>query len=142
MAVELNITTFRHVPFGGTTGDGDLPILGEDYSDATFEMHIRLAPGATGDPLIELENAAALSEGISAEYDADYPHPLTGEEVGATVIRIEIDETSIESLPVAAEPEEPAVFYYDLQMTPSFSGARKRVVIYGTFTVYPGVTNA
>lgn len=142
MAVELNISTWRHTPFGGSTGHGDIVIVGFDYSAATYVMHIRPAPGHAGSPLIALNNAAPASQGISATYDPAYAMPDGSGTVGATIVRIEIDESSIESLATAAKPEDPAVFYYDLQFTPAVSGARKDVVAFGTFTVLPGVTNA
>lgn len=142
MAVELNIVTWRHVPFGGATGNGDIVIVGADYSAATYAMHIRPAPGHAGSPLIALSNAAPASQGISASYDPAYVMPDGSGAVGATTVRIEIDESSIEALATAAKPESAAVFYYDLHFTPAVSGARKDVVAFGTFTVLPGVTNA
>lgn len=141
MAVELNISTWRHTPFGGATGNGDIVFIGADYSTATFAMQIRALPGAVDPALVTLASAAAASQGVSVTYDPAYALP-DGTTAGASIIRIEIDEATIEGLPVAPKPESAALFYYDLQVTPSYSGARKEVLAFGTFTVLPGVTDA
>lgn len=142
MAVELNISTWRHVPFGGATGNGDIVVIGADFSTATFAMQIRATPGAADPALVSLVNAAAGSQGISVSYDAAYPL-FDGSTAPASTIRIEIARVSIETdIPVAAKPEDPAVCYYDLQVAPSYSGARSEVLAFGSFSVFPGVTDA
>lgn len=138
MAFELPITAFKHVQWGGAIGDGDLILLDKDWSAATFRMELRTAPGGTGSALVTLTNASAGSQGVSAAYDSGYVDPETGEAVGATVIRAQIDEATLEALSLASPASDPLVTYYDLHITPS--ALPKRVYCYGTFTIEPGVT--
>ncbi|NOW44117.1 hypothetical protein FHW96_000244 [Novosphingobium sp. SG751A] len=136
---ERGIVAWRRVPFGGASGDADIVVLGLDWSDATYAMQIRAAPGDTGDPLVSLANAAAGSQGISAAYDADYVHPITGATVGATTIRPQIDETTMEGLPVNPDdPASPIYLWWDMHVTAA--GLPKAVFCQGKFTVDPGVT--
>lgn len=138
MAANLNIAAFKRVPFGGSNGEGDLPILGVNWSGATFKMDLRASAGDTGTALVALTNASAGSQGISAVYDADYLAPDTDEPVGTTIVRIQIDEATMEGIALAARPSEPLALYYDLHVTPS--GEAKRVLMFGKFTIYPGAT--
>ncbi len=138
MAVELNIGAFKRVPFGGLSGEGDIPVVGVDWSGATFKMEIRANPGDGGSALVSLSNAAAGSQGISATYDAAYAMPDGSGTVGATIIRPQIDEATIEGLSLAARTSDPLTLYYDMHVTPS--GSSKRLLCFGTFTIYPGVT--
>lgn len=136
MAFTWNIThNSRHTPWGGATGDADMVYLGVDWSDAVFDMSFALLVAA--EPIITLTNAAAGSQGISATYDAGYVHPRTGEVVGATIIRPQIDEGTMELLNWGDDTTAPLVLYHDLLVTPA--GEPQRVWFSGTFTILPGV---
>lgn len=136
---ERDIVAWRRVPWGGAGGDADIVLLGLDWSAATFAMQIRAAPGDTGTPLVSLTNASAGSQGISATYDAGYLHPITGDAVGASIIRPQIDEATMEGLPVNADdPSQPVVLWWDMHVTPSL--IPKLLFSCGKFTVNPGVT--
>lgn len=137
MAVELPIGAFKRVPFGGATGDADIPVVGVDWSGAAFKLDIRVDPGDTGTPLVSLTSASAGSQGISATYEAGYVLP-DGTSAPATIIRPQIDEATLEALDLSTRPSSPLELFYDLHVTPS--GEPKRVVCFGAFTIYPGVT--
>lgn len=137
MAVELNIAAFKHVPFGGATGDGDIPVAGVDWHSAAFRMELRTERGQTASSLVALVTASAGSQGISATYDAGYTLP-DGSVTPSTIIRIQIDEATLEALSLAAPTDGPLVLFYDLHVTPS--GLPKFVLCFGTFTIYPGAT--
>lgn len=142
MAIELNIEIrSKRVQWGGSTGEGDMIWLREDVSAGTYKMEVRAAPGDTGSALLTLNSASAGSEGISTTYDASYVHPGPGDDegdvVGATTIRMQINETTMEGLAVASPADEPVEAYYDIHRT--VSGV-KRLFAYGRFAYYPGVT--
>lgn len=132
MAVEKDLNAFRHTPFLHV-----IRRLGVDWSGASFKLQARTAKDA-GDTEIDLSNAAAGSEGISAVYDAGYIHPETNAVVGATTITVQVNEATMEGLPAASPATDDLVLVYDLHVTPT--GDLKRVLTYGTFTVDPGVT--
>jgi hypothetical protein len=136
MAFEFNPTAFKHVPWGGGSGLADIVVLGKDWSGATFLWQF----GAATDLLIDisLANASAGSQGVSATYDAGYVHPETGAVVGATTIRPQIDEATLEALTYSgvADLELAHTFY----ITPS--GEPERVYCYGTMTIKQGVADA
>lgn len=137
MAVKLDISAFKRVPWGGASGYADLPVVGVDWSAAAFKMDIRICPGDATTPLVSLTNATAGSQGISATYDAGYVMP-DGEVVGATIIRPQIDEPTLEALALSARASDPVALSYDLHITPA--GGVKSVVCFGAFTILPGVT--
>lgn len=135
MAFELDIThRSRHVPFGGDTGDGDIIMMGEDLSAASFAMTFAASQGAAA--LITLSNAAAGSQGVSAAYDASYIHPDRSV-VGATTVRPLVTEATFEALTWGPAPSAPVVLQYDLLVTPV--GGTQRVICFGSFTIYPGI---
>lgn len=139
MALELDILVrSKRVPWGGTTSEADIVVLGMDYSGATFAMEIRNTPGDSGTALVSLTNASPGAQGISATYDPDYVHPLTGVEVGATTIRPQINETTMEGLVTATPGDAPVDAHYDLHLTPE--GGAKLLYLYGRFSYAPGVT--
>ena len=138
MAVNVPISAFKRVPFGGATGNGDIAVIGVNWSAATFRMEVRNLPGDSGTALVTLTNASAGSQGISATYDAKYPLPDGRGTAPTTIIRIQIDEATLEALALATPANEPLALHYDLHATPS--GEPKRVVCFGTFTIKPGVT--
>lgn len=138
MAFELNIFhPSKHVVFGGASGNGDIVLTGLDWSAATFRMSFSASQGGTPIAGMQLSNAAAGSQGVSASYDANFVHPETGAVVGATSIRPQIDETSLEALSWGSDPAADLVLHYDLLVTPP--GGVQQVFCYGTFTIQPGV---
>jgi len=140
MAFELNIFhPSKHVVWGGASGNADLVLVGNDWSGATFVMSFAATQGGTPIAGVTLGNAAAGSQGISASYDATYVHPETGAIVGATTIRPQIDETSLEALVWGSDPSADLVLHYDLLVTPV--GGAQQVFCYGTFTLQPGVSD-
>lgn len=137
MKTLVNITVYKRVPFGGATGDGDIPIAGVNWASGAFKLEIRALPGDTGTAMLALVTAAAGVQGVSATYDPAYVLP-TGAVAGATIVRIQIDEATIEAFALAVRPSDPLVLAYDLHVTPT--GEPKRVICSGSFTVDPGVT--
>jgi hypothetical protein len=145
-ASRVDLTAWRRVPFGGAAGDQDIVVLGLDWSAAGFAMQVRAAPGDTGTPLADLVTAAAGVQGLSATYDAGYLYPangpnvaLRGTEVGATIIRPQIDQATLEAIPLAADDPAAALpLWYDLHVTPPTMP--KQQFLYGIYTLNPGVT--
>lgn len=138
MAFELPIEHFsKHVPWGGASGDADIIEMGVNLTGAAFAMNFATANGGTPIAGIALTTATAGSQGVSVTYDADYVHPETGEVIGASTIRPQIDEASLEALTWGADPSAPLVLRYDLLVTPS--GTPQEVYCYGTFTLHPGI---
>lgn len=136
MAFELNITAFKHVPWGGNTGLADIVVLGKNWSGATFNWGFGApASGTTG---FRLSTVAAGSQGVSATYDAAYLHPESGAIVGATIIRPQVDEVTLEGLTFtgSADLDLPHTFYIDP------TDEIERVYCYGTFTIKQGVVDA
>lgn len=139
MAYEIDIAVrSKRVPWGGSTGEADIVILGIDYSAATFKMEIRPLPGDSATALVTLNNAAAGSEGISATYDEGYLDPESGATVGATIIRPQVNETTMEGLSTATPSDDSVDAFYDIHMTPS--GGAKTLLAFGQFNYHPGVT--
>ncbi|HYI43721.1 MAG TPA: hypothetical protein VD768_08885 [Sphingomicrobium sp.] len=122
----LPLSGGRFVPFVYT-----IALEGEDLTDATMEMHVRHAADVGGDPLVDLDLAAANAQGLSFTVDTSGAEPVS-------TIQIRINETTMEGMPAADETGEDAVFAYDLQITRS--GHPKAVFFRGTFTVEAGVT--
>jgi hypothetical protein len=116
----------------------DIALEGPNYSGATFRMELRQNPGDTGTALVTLTNAAAGSQGISATYNAAYVDPETTQTFAATVIVIQIDETTMEGLASATPSSSAVELHYDIHVTPS--GGVKFLLCGGAFTYYPGVT--
>jgi hypothetical protein len=138
-AIRLDLVAWKNVPFGGTSGNQDIVLMGLDWSAASFVMQVRASPGDTGTPYVALVNTAAGSEGISASYDSGYIHPITGAVVGATTIRPQINTTTLQAIPLnAADPTQPQVLAYDLHVTPV--GLPEMQFLFGNFTLNPGVT--
>ncbi|QZP06791.1 hypothetical protein [Caenibius sp. WL] len=132
MAVEKDLYAYKRTPFMHV-----FRRLGVDWSTAVFKMQARTAKdSASAD--VDLSNAAAGVQGISAVYDPNYIHPETNAVVGATTITVFIAEATLEGLTPASPANDNKVYLYDLHATPA--GDIKRVVSFGTFTVDPGVT--
>lgn len=133
-APNIPITAYKRVPF-----DETVPDFRGDYTGATPLMEIRPEPGSSGTAMISLGASTAGSQGIAITYDEDYPFTYLGVSyTGASLIRIIIDETTLEALALGADPADPVVLYYDLHLTPS--GGKKFIAFRGTFTIDPGVT--
>ncbi len=129
----------RRVPFGGATADRDFIVLGLDWSAADFWLQVRPAAGGSDTPLVDLATATAGSEGISADYDAAYLDPETGEEVGATIIRPQIDQATLEAISWGQiDPDQQLSLVYDLHVQPP--GEPVRLFAAGAFPLQPGVT--
>lgn len=138
MAFSFPIThNSKHTPWGGASGDADMVMLGVDWSGAAFKMGIAALVGST--PLITLINETAGTQGISATYDAGYVDPITGETVGATIIRPQIDEATFEALTWGDDTTAPLALVHDFLITPS--GEPQFVWFDGTFTILPGVSD-
>ena len=134
-----NRCAWRHAAWGGVTGDGDWVLLGSDVSGAAFAMQVRPAWGDTATPLVSLANAAAGSQGISASYTASYIDPETGATVPATIIRPQIDKTTLEAISWGQnDPTRPLQLVYDLHMT--LPGGPVQELLFGSFTLNPGAT--
>lgn len=135
MAFELNMTAFRRAPWGGDTGLADIVVLGKDWSGATFLWRFGAPSDLAMD--ISLGNASAGSQGVSATYDAAYVHPTSGAVVGATTIRPQIDETTLEALSYSgvADLELAHTFYIDP------ADSIELVYCYGTMTIKQGVAD-
>lgn len=127
----ISIRANKRVPF-----DDTIALMAFDYSSATFQMQIRNEPGDQGAPLVGL-GAFASGQGISCTYDPEFPDPEDGEP-GASIIRIQIAEATLEGLPYASDPAAERRFFYDLHVTPA--GGTKYVFSAGAFVVVPGVT--
>lgn len=132
--VTWPLTAPRRAVFVGT-----FELLGIDLSAATFDMQVRPAPGDTGTPLIALTDADPGATGINATYSATYLHPVTGAQVGATIVVVQINQGSLQDLPFSPDdPACPLVLAYDLRVTPQYGP--RFILAQGTFTLTPGVT--
>lgn len=135
MTAELDIAAFKRVPF-----DDDVAIIGENLTGATFLMHIRAHAGDTATPLVSLGNAAPPTQGVSVTYNPAYQYQDGSELITApaSLVRICIDEATLEALALGTPYDEPVELFYDLHTTPS--GGTKRVQFGGKFILKPGVT--
>ena len=141
MAANVPLSAFKRVPFVAEDGC-TWAFVGYDWTGATFLMHVRNNPGDTSTPTITLTGASAGSEGISVTYDTDYSYidPTSGQAVtaAASLVLVQINEATLEALSLGTPTDAPVELAYDLHVTPS--GGVKRVAVYGTFSILPGVT--
>lgn len=135
MAANINLAAFKRTPFVI-----DIAIVGPNYTGAAFAMHIRNHAGDTGSPLITLSAATAGTQGVSAAYDPAYIYVRDGEEITApaSIVTIQVDEATLEALSLNNPTGKAVALEYDLHITPS--GDIKRVALFGSFAIYPGVT--
>lgn len=135
MAALLDIPAYKRVPF-----DDDVAIIGENLTGAAFAMHIRAHPGDTGTALVSLANVGAPAQGVSVTYNPAYQWQEGAElfTAPASLVRICIDEATLEALSLGTPYDEPVELYYDLHTTRS--GGIKRVQFGGKFILKPGVT--
>ncbi|MXP42997.1 hypothetical protein [Allopontixanthobacter sediminis] len=130
---QINIIAPKRVPF-----DDTIPVTVLDYTGATPLMEIRAEPGDQGGALVSLGASSSGSEGIAITYEAGYLDPDTGDVVGASIVRIIINETTLEGLAYGADPSQSVTLYYDLHLAPS--GGKKFILCAGAFIIMPGVT--
>jgi hypothetical protein len=130
---QQDLTVPKRVPL-----DIEFPEMGVNYTGATMLMHVRSEPGTTGSPIIALSNASPPSQGLSVRYDSDFVDPEGPLPNGASLIRVMIDEATLEGLPLASDAAKPLELFYDIHVTPV--GGIKFVFCGGKFLVYPGVT--
>lgn len=130
---DFPLVAFKRVPF-----DGRIFRMGDDLTPATPRMEIRPEPGGSGSALVTLDASTAGSQGIIVSYDPDHPDPDGLMANGASVIRIIIDETTLEALSLGSPASSDVVLHYDIHLTPD--GQKKFVLCSGTFTIKPGVT--
>lgn len=123
---DLPLTGNRWTPF--VQG---IAITGVDLTGATFRAQLRLEPGATGDPLVDLQNATVGSEGVSVQVS-------TVDAVTTSTVTLRINETTMEGLPEPGVPGENVDLWWDIHVTRS--GYSKAVWFRGPFTVLTGVT--
>lgn len=129
---RIDIAAQKRVPF-----DDTISIMWQDYSDATPLMHVRTEPGDGGTPLISLGPSSEGGEGIELTYDPAFVDP-DGGDPGATIVRIIIDEATLEGLDYGADPASPVELHYDIHLTPA--SGKKFVFCGGRFVIHPGVT--
>lgn len=127
-AGTLDITAPRHVPLVYLI-DFDSEFT-ETLDGATLDMHVRLLKDNPGSPLINLNPAAAGSQGLSMDYDA---------ETDTTTVVIQINQATMKALPPANEIGEDLELWWDLHVTPD--GGTKAVYLRGKFIVQAGVTS-
>lgn len=140
MAPTIDLTAYKRVPFIDEDG-ATIVFAGENFVGGTYLMHIRANPGDTGTPILSLSGASAGTQGISVTYDAEYLYvdENGAEQTGpASLVLIQINETTLEGLSLGTPTDKPVTLYYDLHITPS--GAPKRVASQGKFIIKPGVT--
>lgn len=129
----IPLFAYKRVPF-----DQTIAWMVADYSGAAPSMQIRSEPGDTGTPIISLGASVSGAQGVVVSYDADFPDPEGVVPNGASLIRIIIDETTLEALSLGSPTAEDVVLHYDLHLTPT--GEKKFLASAGTFTISPGVT--
>lgn len=140
MSVTIDLTAYKRVPFIDEDG-ATIVFVGENFAGGAYAMHLRGNPGDTGAPILSLAGAAAGTQGISVTYDAEYIYEDekgVEQEGPASLVLIQINETTLEGLSLGTPTDKPVALYYDLHVTPS--GAPKRVVSQGKFIINPGVT--
>ena len=134
---DIEIPT-RHAPFGGATGAWDFDVLGVDWSAAAFVLAV--APNEGDLATFTLINAAAGAQGVSATYDATKVDPITGQVVGGTTIRPQVDETTLEAISWGSiSTALPISLFWECLATPT--GQPQRHVCTGTLKLYRGVAD-
>lgn len=141
----------RNIDFNET-----IPIVGRDFSGATFASQVRLTPDAPGSPLITL--AVSLTYGGSDTVEnhiaagrinagiKDYVNPNTGakyadgDTVPLSLITLHADHSDMiaPGVPAASETGDDVTLAYDVLITPSGGSQDKWVA--GKFTVRGTVT--
>lgn len=136
--------------------------VGYDFTDGVFVAQVRQKPDLTGTPEVDLATVvSAAAEGLMLEYAGtdtianhitagrlasvpDAINPATGvpyvasDSVDLSILRMRINETTMEGMPPAAELGDNAELYWDLHITPD--GGIKDKWLGGEFVVVSGVT--
>lgn len=122
----IPITVFRNAPFVRA------PIVfrGVDFTGATAKMQVRLRPGAPGSPLLNLVTGGSGDALLLTSAVVD----------GLTEwsIKLVIDRSSIDALPMAGEAGKDPVFAYDLMISSSTLTLARWAE--GPFIVHEGIT--
>lgn len=142
----------------------EIAFPGFDFFGATFAAQIRSYPDQPGDPLVNLGTVGASpsAQGVARTYSGtatiaahiaagrltsaiyEKANPATGELYAAgdnlllSVIRIRVNETTMEGLPYPPELGDDLTLYWDLHITPD--GSIKEKFAGGKFIVRAGVT--
>ena len=101
-------------------------------------MEIRAEAGGQGVPLAQFGTYSGSGEGVEVTYLPTFPDPITCEVVGASQVRVFIDEATLEALSYGARASDHLTLHYDIHITPT--GSKKFVFSEGEFTINPGVT--
>lgn len=132
MPIQLDLpTAWKRAPY-----IRELVFIGPDWRGETMRLEIRNREGDQGVPLIALDNVTS-GQGIAVTYDPAFPVPNSDDTAGASILRIRINETTLENLPYNTPYEAEYDFRYDLHIG---TGSAKQVVTYGAFPLRPGVT--
>lgn len=116
MVATLHIDDlYRNAPWGGY-GTNDVRVYGKDWSDAAISWTFKDSPGGT--VLIELNEAAAGAEGVTAAYLPDEVAPVTGT-TGCTVFSPLILEATLNAIAAAVPPSAPVMLWHALHVTPA-----------------------
>jgi hypothetical protein len=132
---KIPLTASKRVPF-----DQTIAVMGRDLSGSTLRMEIRTEPGEQGSALVTLTNQTPPTQGLSVTWDADYPDPVGEFPNGASLVRIMIDETTLEGLSYAVDPAKSLPLHYDIHASRTSPLIIKFVYCGGEFYVDPGVT--
>jgi hypothetical protein len=135
MSARFNIPIDKRTPF-----IDDFVFVGHNWTGAAFLMHWRNLAGDTGTPIVTLTNAAAGVQGISAVYNPAYSYVLNNVTLiePATIVTIQIDEATLEAIPLATPTDKDLILSYDLHVTPT--GGLKERELFGNIILTPGTT--
>jgi hypothetical protein len=135
MSARFNIPIDKRTPF-----KDDFIFVGQNWTGAAFLMHLRNLSGDTGMPIVALASAAAGVQGVSAVYNPAYSYVLDGVATTepATIITIQIDELTLEAIPLATPADKDLTLSYDLHVTPT--GGLKERELFGNIILTPGTT--
>lgn len=113
---------------------------GIDLTNAVMEAHVRLTPDAPGSALVDLDTVTtANTQGLRLVSVA------TVDSVKVSTVLLQVNETTMESMPAANERGGDAVLAWDLLSTldaalnPGMTALKQRY-LKGKFTVEAGVT--
>lgn len=132
-AIEKDYTAWRSIPWGGSSGDVAIIIVGEDWTGYTFAWKFALNEGAAAS--FTLSSVSAGSQGVVVSYDAGYLDPETSAVVGATTIIPQIDEATHEGL--TFDGTKPLEMFHTFYVTPT--GQLQQIERYGKYTIRQGV---
>jgi hypothetical protein len=134
----------------------DIPLVGRDFTGATFASQVRLTPDAPGSPLITptvsltyggtdtVANHVSAGRISDAIYEVDRipgVKYVSTDMIALSVIHVHVDNGSMISpyVPAASETGDDVTLAWDMLITPSGAAADKW--FYGDFIVRGIVTN-